>query len=304
MSLEITTLEKHLKAADDLLSSYNNVGSRRVEAEKQLKSLEEEETAIIVDYDGAKAAVNGKGEILPFNKDDKKHIVNDKLRGLQGSAPGNKIIGEVIIPCGVCAIVGPGNSGKSPLAHALAAIGGEEYAVVRVGEPLAGYGSSKAESAEDLARAMVLAPNVVLDSIKDVLSSGSGAAMKSGLNRDALTAISTWSAQACDLGTTLYVPINPSTPEPGVVAMIAEAAKSNATSCLLYVGGERWEYFARSGEGLQRTHAYVNFSNKGVITVDVDRNSAAETKADERINELVINQVSSFNDAISRLIQG
>lgn len=303
MSLEITTLEKHLETASKLLESYSSVGSRRKIVEKQLSELDAKDTAIVIDYDGAKAAVNGKGELIPFVKEDKKHIVHEKVRGLQGSAPGNKIIGEVVIPCGVCAIVGSGNTGKSPLAHALASHGGLDYAVVRVGEPLAGYGSSKLESAEDLAKAMVLAPNVVLDSIKDVLSSGSGAAMKSGLNRDALTAISTWSAQACDLGTTLFVPINPSTPEPGVVAMIAEAAKSNATSCLIHVGGEKWEFFARTGEGMKRVHAYLSFSSKGVITIDVD-NDSTESKADDRIEKLVINQVSSFNDAIGRLIQG
>lgn len=304
MSFEITSLENHLASAEKMLALYTNTGSRRKEAEKQLASLDDKDTAIIVDYDGAKAAVNGKGVVIAYSKDEKKHIVNEKVRGLQGAAPGNKTIGEAIIPCGVCAIVGPGNSGKSPLAHALAAHGEKEYAVVRVGEPLAGYGSSKLESAEDLARAMILSSNVVLDSIKDVLSSGSGAAMKSGLNRDALTAISTWSAQACDLGSTLYVPINPSTPEPGVVAMIAEAAKSNATSCLIHAGGERWEFFARSGEGMQRTHAFVHFSSKGVITIDVDKDAIGEKAKDERIQELVITQVSSFNDTIGRLIQG
>lgn len=304
MSLEITTLEKHLASTNELLATYNNVGSRRKEAKAQLSTLEDKETALIVDYDGCKAAVNGKGKLVSYNKDANKHIVHAKVRGLQGAAPGNKKLGEVVIPCGVCAIVGSGNTGKSPLAHALASYGGENYAVVRVGEPLSGYGSSKTESAEDLAQAMVLASDVVVDSIKDVLSSGSGAAMKSGLNRDALTSISTWSAQACDLGTTLYIPINPSTPEPAVVAMIAEAAKSNATSCLIHAGGQKWEFFARTGEGLQRVHAYLTFDSKGTITIDVDRDDVVSEKVEGRIEKLVINQVSNFNDAIGRLIQG
>lgn len=304
MSLEITTLEKHLETAGKLLETYSSVGSRRKQAEQELKKLSSKDVALVVDYDGAKVAVNHEGEVLELDKSAKVPIVHPSVRGIQGAAPGNKKIAEAVIPCGVCAIVGAGDTGKSPLAHALASSGGGEYAVVRVGEPLAGYASSKAESAADLAAAMIKTSNVVLDSIKDVLSSGSGAAMKSGLNRDALTAISTWSAQACDLGTTLYVPINPSTPEAGVVAMIAEAAKSNATSCLLHVGGEKWEFFARSGEGMKRTHAYLHFSSKGVLTMDVDASVDSAKEQEERIQELVINQVSDFDDAIGRLILG
>lgn len=301
MSLEFTSHRKHLETELLLKEAFNSVGARRVEVEKALSGMSDDEVALVVSYDGARVAVNKDGDEILMEKGTAYKAVNDVLKGLQGSAPGNVRIGEVIVPAGVCAIVGAGNTGKSPLSHALASSGKEEYAVVRVGEPLSGYASSKYESALDLARAMLKSPCVVVDSIKDVLSSGSGAAMKSGLNRDALTAVSTWSAQACDLGTTLFIPINPSTPEPGVVAMIAEAAKSNATSCLLYAGGTSWEFFARTGEGMERVHAFLTFTKDGKLIMDVDRDSSPE-KDEARIRELVVKQVSDFDATISRLM--
>lgn len=303
MSLIIDTLDARDKAVNRMLASYNDVGSRRKKVVEDMSSLDEKEVAVVVDYDGAKAAVTVKGEVVEYNKTS-RDVVHPSLRAEQGSAPGNKHVGEIIIPCGVCAIVGAGNTGKSPLAHALASHGVDTYAAVRIGEPLAGYASSKMESAEDLGRALVLSDNIVLDSIKDVLSSGSGAAMKSGLNRDALTAISTWSAQACDMGATVYVPINPSTPEIAVVALIAEAAKSNATSCLLHVGGEEWVYFGRTGEGLERVEGSLTFSKDGKITMKKKSQQYVTGKSSEdQIQKIVIKQVSSFNEALGRLIK-
>lgn len=298
-----------LKAADfservsKLLGVSKGVGARRAAVRDQIRELPNGEIVLAVKYDNALTAINSEGEEVVVEKGERiEHIVHPSLRAEIGSAPGNKTVAGVVIPCGMCVIVGPGSSGKTPLAHALAASGDTNYAMVRTGEPLAGYASSAKEVSHDLAVAMLKYGDVVLDSIKDVLSSGSGAAMKSGINRDALTAISTWSAQACDLGTTIYVPLNPATPQEDVAMMMAEAAKSNATSCLIHKGGTKWEYFARTGEGLPRTHCVFDFGKNGEITVD-GQSSPGSSEDEGRIATLIIDQSVQFNTTLSRLLR-
>lgn len=300
MSFEITTRETYQKITDVYSDIFNSPGRRSKEVKESLKDIDETDPVVMVNYDGAKVAVGKNGNEIGFEKGQEPDAVNVQLRGVPGSVPGNKMIDGVMIPCGLCAIVGVGNTGKSPLSHALASYGDKPYAIVRVGEPLSGYASTKHESALDLARAMIMTNDVVLDSIKDVISSGSGAAMKSGINRDALTAVSTWSAQACDLGTTLFVPINPSTSELGVVQMIAEAAKSNATSCLINLGGEEWEFFARTGEGMERTHAVLKFTRDGQLSFR-KVNNPGDVDVSSRITTLVVDQANNMNALIERV---
>lgn len=198
---------------------------------------------------------------------------------LLGAAPGNKAINGVVIPCGVCLIVGAGGSGKTPLAHALAGFGVESYSTVRVGEPLAGYSASDESVAYSIACAMINNSDVVLDSIKDLLAS-SGAAMKSGLSRDALASISGWAALACELGCTIYVPVNPSTPDPEVLELLAEAARSNATMTIVSSGAQ-WKYSARRGEGLKRTAGDLSLSFNGDAVSVKFKNPVATADAEE-----------------------
>jgi len=169
-----------------------------------------------------------------------------------GSAPTNKMIGDVRVPAGLCLIVGGAAAGKTPLAHALAGHGDNDYHIVRYGEPLAGYITNEDDAAFKVAQALLSGYDVVLDSVKDVLSLMGGAAMKSGLSREVLPLFSRWATLAADTGCTLYVPVNPSSPDEEVVQLLVEATKSNATMTVYSDGGDRWSYVARRGEGLQR----------------------------------------------------
>lgn len=224
------------------------------------------EVVVSLRYGSATVGINGDGSEAPPDENGRSERITvhpSLLEDFVGSAPLNKRLNGLLIPCGVCLIVGGGGVGKTPLAWSLAASSerrDHEFEVVRIGEPLAGYASSDRESAIAILKAMHSSSDVVVDSIKDLLSSARGAAMKSGLSRDALSVLSAWSAAACATGTTLYIPVNPSTDDPEVMAMLSEAARSNATSAIVSKGKNRWEYFARTGEGLPRVNGEFNVS--------------------------------------------
>jgi len=252
-----------------LLRAANATGEQRALAEKNLKSIGIGSFAYSVRYMSAALDFDGTGRIVEAGKQKTKtesvedgsssaepHARNILITegSLAGSAPGNKRYGNLIIPCGVCLLIGGGGVGKTPLAHELAGFGVEEYGVVRVGEPLAGYTASEYAAATELGMSVAESSDVVLDSIKDVLSGGGGGLMKSGLSRAALNMISAWSMLACDLGVTIYIPVNPSTKDEEVKELLAEAARSNATMAIIHNQGDDWEYFARMGEGLNRKH--------------------------------------------------
>jgi hypothetical protein len=216
----------------------------------------------------------------------------------EGAAPLNKIIEvggtEIHIPCGVCVILGAANAGKTPLAHKLASSGVDSYSVVRAGEPFAGYQSNQNKIAKMLGEAIYASSDVVLDSVKDLMS-GDGAAMKGGLSRGVLVDLSIWSALAASLGVTIYVPLNPSSTDPEVMAMMREAAVSNATMTIAHESGDSWSFISRKGEGLTRRVGTLKFlredldpkvdpqsRNKGNMQVKV---------VDDKLTEAVLQRV-------------
>lgn len=218
---------------------------------------------------------------------------------IKGAAYGNKRIGDFTIPCGVCLIIGPGGVGKTPLAHRLAAYGVEEYAAVRIGEPLSGYSQSEQATAVAIATAMVAHSDVVIDSIKDLLASGSNL-MKSGLSRSVLTTISDWSALANDLGCTLYIPVNPSSDDPEVYSLLVEAAKSNATATIHHVNGDAWTMSGRTGEGLPRFDNVAISFRDGEITVDGVK---VKRSRREKTNDAFVTRAAvASRDAVRRIL--
>lgn len=183
-----------------------------------------------------------------------------------GSLPSNFKVGGLDIRAGVCAIVGGGGVGKTPLAHALAAYA-DEYAVVRFSEPFAGYTTSQRECAFQLADALRQHRAVVFDSVKDILAGG-GSAMKSGLSRDALTTLSSWSIAAANCGATLFVPVNPSTSDPDTIEILIEALRSNVSAVLYSTSPGSWEYSCRTREGGNRTTGTMDTKwSNGQLTI-------------------------------------
>lgn len=178
-----------------------------------------------------------------------------------GSLADNFAAAGVPFKAGLCAIVGGGGVGKTPLAHALAGAA-PSYSVVRFGEPFAGYTTDPDECAFQLAHAIFHQRAVVFDSVKDILAGG-GSAMKSGLSRDALVALSSWSIAAANCGCTLFVPVNPSTSDPETLEVLVEALKSNVSAVIHSRGPETWEYSCRTREGGNRSSGRLNAAWRG-----------------------------------------
>lgn len=244
--------------------------------------------ALVVSYGKGSQQVNGlgepyvgtvdqHGEAVADGKEPPIRVLHDDPAGMDagistalqkivvpGSAPMNKAIGTIHVPCGICVIVAKGGAGKTPLAHHLAQSGVDTYGVVRVGEPFAGYTTNRNTVARDLAKAMVLHSDVVLDSIKDLLAEG-GNLMKGGIARAALTDLSAWATQAAAIGSTIYIPLNPSG-DGELVELMTEVAKSNATMTISHQGpstsgnGSVWAYSSRTGEGLARVEGTYTFN--------------------------------------------
>lgn len=200
---------------------------------------------------------------------------------IAGSAPANKRGPHGLIRAGLMLIVAPGGVGKSPLAHHLAGYDVAQYAVVRAGEPLAGYTANRDRIAKALAQAMYNCSDVVLDSIKDLLSSSGGGAMKGGISREALLDLSSWASTAASLGVTLYVPLNPSSKE--LIDQMIEVAASNATTVFSNHGGtSAWAWTARTGEGLPRESGTYEFktTGRGVQVSSLSPDGGIEMRAD------------------------
>lgn len=252
-----------------------SVGVRRAEFKAALSTLADDEPAITIGYDGVYVSVNRLGDPLFDEKGALARYpsgVSPKLAcPTPGSAPGNKKIGSMIVPSGSIGILAGGGHGKSPLATALAAEGVKNFSMVRVGEPLAGYASSslsKESIAYSIAVAMLDSSDVVIDSIKDLLSSG-GNLMKSGLSRGALITLSDWASAACDAGCSLYIPINPSDTSDEVLELMIQAGKTNTTSLITVQNGNTWTYYNRTGESLPRITGTLDltFGADGVAKV-------------------------------------
>lgn len=288
-------------------------GVRRKEVLTILPQIPEDEAALRIDFDTQSFTANASGQ----EADAKtwRGFLNEKLRGpIPGAAWGNKSMENMVIPAGVCLILGAGGTGKTPLAHALAGHNVDSYGVVRVGEPLSGYTGDFRVAAQGLAQAMLVHSDVVLDSIKDLLSSGSGGAMKTGLSRGALTSLSTWSSIACDMGCTIYVPVNASTDDEEVMALLGEISRSNATTTITYDAktsnsSSIWTYHARRGEGLNRvsgklTLSFSNSAPKAVAqgkTIEMSEDEVAAEVARKLDVKTRVN-VNDWNNAVRRSI--
>lgn len=196
---------------------------------------------------------------LDMEDSSKVSFVNPVLSAnlVPGSTGLNKMIDDFPVYCGVCVIVAGSGAGKTPLAHALAGAGTEEYATVRIGEPFASYTSNNAMAAASMATAGVASADVVVDSIKDLLGAGGGGTAKGGVSRVALSMLSHWSALGAALGCTFYIPLNPSTGDDETTKLLVEAAKSSATTTV-YLENGVWKYSARPGEGMERMNGTLS----------------------------------------------
>lgn len=171
-----------------------------------------------------------------------------------GAAPCAAVFDGIAIPAGLTAVIGGSGAGKTPLAHALASLDGE-YSMVPYGEPLSGYMTDATTATRALALAFAEGKSIVFDSIKDLISTANGGAMKSGLSRGVLPILTQLSIVAADAGVCLLTPLNPSSRDPELMAVLSEAVASNSTSMLVHDIGApgHWSFMFRRGEGLDRS---------------------------------------------------
>lgn len=282
-----------------LQQAHEAIGEHRANVEYIINSLvesDDDKPLLSVGFASARVAVNAAGENVKGEGLEVFNVV-DKLRHpVAGAVPGNKRLGSTIIPCGVCLIVGPGGVGKTPLAHALASHGEVgHYGTVRIGEPLAGYTSNEGASASAIAQSLVFERDVVVDSIKDLLAAGSNA-MRAGITRQSLVTLSEWSTTACDMGSTMYIPVNPSSVSEEIMDLLAEAARSNATSTLVHDKGNKWLYYGRTGEGQPRVHAVLYLNNDGTVSVD----GAPVEVSESRASVAIVGALDRYKGAIRR----
>lgn len=298
MSYAIITQESAAKAALDAVTVGTTPGLQREKAVAVMLAMPKGEFAYSVSFGKSVARVTGDGQIMPspkkvgVSKDSEEAIVglsdpvlsfeeaatltgvSGKIEAvtIAGSAPANKMGPHGMIRAGLVLLVAPGGVGKTPLAHMLAQYGVQQYAVVRAGEPLAGYTSNRDRIAKSIGLAMYHCGDVVLDSIKDLLSASGGGAMKGGISREALLDLSSWATTAANLGVTIYVPLNPSSKD--LIEAMIEVANSNATSVFSNDGksGSEWTWSSRTGEGMPRESGKLNFSeqmrNKAEVSSD------------------------------------
>lgn len=200
-------------------------------------------------------------------------------------------------PAGVVLITGKGDSGKTPTSHALA----EQLSVdhpdgfylLRLSEPFTGNLKTDRQAGLELAGAMASHSVIVIDSIKDLLTTMGGTAMESGLSRDALPMLSRMSMLASDLGCVILCPINPSSPRDSVIELIAEAARSNvATAMIGDTNG--WTVIARRGEGMMRRKGTAELEFKAGLPVI--RITSTSSVAEEEVERML--QATAFSSVL------
>lgn len=308
MSFEIITPESAEANALKLLQVGATPGLQRERAMSAMKAMPSGEFAYSVSFGKSVVRVTGEGKLMPapqrvgVSKDSEQVVVgiaeptlsfeeaalltgvSERIEAVTvaGAAPANKRGPHGMIRAGLVLLVAPGGVGKTPLAHMLAQYDVASYAVVRAGEPLAGYTSNRDRIAKSIALAMYQSSDVVLDSIKDLLSSSGGGSMKGGISREALLDLSSWATTAANLGVTLYVPLNPSSKD--LIESMVEVAASNATTVFHNDGksGPEWTWSSRTGEGLPRESGKLTFAKKpaGPTTGDFPGTKGIAMRAD------------------------
>lgn len=304
----LVEVDKMLEMKKTLEHFADTEGLQRSNFMKTIQNVKDEAVPIMtVKYGDSAVSVNAFGSALVTKKDRKLTGFSTGMNPIfetapKGAAPLNKRIGKLKIQAGLCLIVAGGGAGKTPLAHTLAAANCRDYHVVRVGEPLAGYAADNESVAYSIGLAMQSSSDIVLDSVKDLLSGG-GSAMKSGISRDALVSLSSLASLACEAGCTIYVPINPSTPDPEVLQLLAEVSRSNATMTIVGTDSENWEFVSRQGEGLMRLKGSIKlkFNKDGLGEVEGISSSSTEVSESESSHHIaMVLSVDAMSAAIRR----
>lgn len=245
-------------------------------ASETLDGLDDEKPVLALGLQFDRAVVYdrrgiAKRHVVVKDEQDGERVELDKGVLLQGHRGWLVDLGTIpgAVPCvaeidgarygaGLMIVAGPGNTGKTPLLHAIAThlVGEEKYACVRFGEPLSGYVTDFDELVMDIAHGLLQHRVIVIDSLKDVIGNAGGNATSSGIARGAWQLLSDLGSLAASRGSLIIAALNPTSNDPRIVDLVNEAVRSNSTS-LVVPGSQagQWTVVTRTGEGLQRlTH--------------------------------------------------
>lgn len=283
-------------AGDPIVVHKNGDVAQRPRVDRDAEqSIQTKQLAAIDAYEQARARIGWHPDLVQTS----------------GAVPCAGVLDGVALPAGLTAVIGGAGAGKTPLAHALAAIDGD-YTMVAYGEPLSGYMTDATTATRALALAFAEGKPIVFDSIKDLLSTASGGAMKSGLSRGVLPILTQLSIVASDAGVSLLTPLNPSSRDVELMEVLVEAVASNATSMLVHNASSpnNWSFMFRRGEGLERSTGELitgrdeNGSMELISMRVVAGSDAAEVKKAANVKNPVFGvSVSSLDDgAIMRAI--
>lgn len=195
---------------------------------------------------------------------------------------------------GMVIVTGKGNSGKTPLVHALGeALGGKDkYATVRFGEPLSGYNTDFNVFVDDVARAMLQHRVIVIDSLKNVIGAAGGNTTSGGISRGAFDLLSDLGAMAASRGCVVIASLNPTSNDDKIVELVKEASRSNSTSLVISTDVEgEWQVLTRTGEGLQRlTHSLqTSYGEHSVLSIHTSKQRGGKPSSARAIQTVIKN---------------
>nr|QYF49705.1 MAG: hypothetical protein 3 [Guangxi cystovirus 5]QYF49725.1 MAG: hypothetical protein 3 [Guangxi cystovirus 8] len=228
----------------------------------------------------------------------------------RGAVPAAAILNGERYAAGMTIVTGGGNTGKTPFLHALAAeLGGNRgYTVIRFGEPLSGYSSDIQSFLDELSIAVSHHKVIVIDSLKDIINSSTGAAAVGGLSRAAFSFLSDLGSIAATRGCMVLSAMNPSSGSDRVKDEVLEAVISNATTVILpendMGASVTWKVLSRTGEGLLRKSWLVSMSYGDFSFVSIKADVSAKPNGNANpASTATQNDVQFGDEAVAAILK-
>nr|QYF49700.1 MAG: hypothetical protein 2 [Guangxi cystovirus 4]QYF49803.1 MAG: hypothetical protein 2 [Guangxi cystovirus 18] len=226
----------------------------------------------------------------------------------RGAIPAAAALNGERYAAGMTIVTGGGNTGKTPFLHALAAeLGGNDgYAVIRFGEPLSGYNSDIQGFLNELSVALSAHRIIVIDSLKDIINSATGAAAVGGLSRAAFSFLSDLGNIAATRGCMLLSAMNPSSGTDRVKDEVLEAVVSNATTVIVpendMGSSVTWKVISRTGEGLERKQWSLSMSYGDYSIVSIHSDSSVRGRGKSTATDAAAHEDVHFEDNLAAAI--
>lgn len=229
----------------------------------------------------------------------------------KGAIPAAAVLNGERYAAGMTIVTGGGNTGKTPFLHALAAeLGGDNgYAVVRFGEPLSGYNSDIQGFLNELSSALAWHRVIVIDSLKDIINSSTGAAAVGGLSRAAFSLLSDLGSIAATRGCILLSAMNPSSGTDRVKDEVLEAVVSNATTVILPENdmgtSVTWKVISRTGEGLERREwsLSMSYGDYSVVSIHNDNQFVRAGKKTKSVHAAAHEDIRFEDDLAASILK-